>query len=209
MIRVLLVDDHAVVRQGVERLLEAESDILVVGEGADADEARALVRAVEAEVCILDLGIPGGGTDLVAELHGLRPRLRILVFTMQRPEHVAVRTLTQGAVGFLGKSCLPSEIAVAVRAVAAGRRYVSEEAAATFADRVAGTASGVPHDRLSPRELDVFRRLSRGQGPSEIAEALGVSVKSISTYRSRVLAKMGVQRNADLTRYALEHDLLD
>lgn len=205
----LLVDDHAVVRQGVERLLESGADMVVVGQAADADEALALAAATEADVCILDLGIAGGGPDLVAQIRELRPRLRILVFTMQRPEQMALKVLSLGAAGFLGKSCPPEEIPVAVRAVAAGRRYVSEQVAAILADRVVGGGPDEAHQRLSVRELEVFNRLARGQGPSEIAEALGVSVKSVSTYRSRVLAKMGVERNADLTRYALEHGLLD
>jgi DNA-binding NarL/FixJ family response regulator len=209
VIRVLLVDDHAVVRQGVERLLESGSDMVVVGQAADAEEAILLAGSVEADVCVLDLGIPGGGPDLVTELRAARPRLRILVFTMQRPEQTALRVLSLGASGFLGKSCPPGEIPIAVRAVAAGRRYLSEPVAAILADRIIGGGPNEPHERLSPRELDVFQRLARGQGPSEIAEALGVSVKSISTYRSRVLSKMGVERNADLTRYALEHELLD
>jgi DNA-binding NarL/FixJ family response regulator len=209
VIRVLLVDDHAVVRQGVERLLEACADMVVVGQAADAAEALDLAATVEADLCMLDLGIPGGGPDLVTQLRGLRPRLRILVFTMQRPEQVALKVLALGAAGFLGKSCPPGEIPVAVRAVAGGRRYLSEAVTAILADRVIGGGADEPHERLSPRELEVFQRLARGQGPSEIAEALGVSVKSISTYRSRVLSKMGVGRNADLTRYALEHSLLD
>ena len=209
LIRVLLVDDHAVVRQGVERLLESGADMVVVGQAADADEAVTVVAAVEADVCMLDLGIPGGGPDLVVQLRELRPRLRILVFTMQRPEQVALKVLSLGAAGFLGKSCPPGEIPIAVRAVAAGRRYVSEQVAALLADRIVGGGPDEPHQRLSGRELEVFNRLARGQGPSEIAEALGVSVKSVSTYRSRVLSKMGVERNADLTRYALERGLLD
>jgi DNA-binding NarL/FixJ family response regulator len=209
VIRVILVDDHAVVRQGVERLLESGADMVVVGQAADAEEALSVAAAVEADVCVLDLGIPGGGPDLVTELRELRPRLRILVFTMQRPEQVALKVLALGAAGFLGKSCAPDEIPLAVRAVAAGRRYVSEAVAAILVDRVAGGGTDEPHLRLSPREFEVFQRLARGEGPSEIAVALGVSVKSVSTYRTRVLSKMGVERNADLTRYALEHSLLD
>ncbi len=209
MIRVLLVDDHAVVRQGIERLLESGADMVVVGQAADAAEAIALATSVEADVCMLDLGIPDGGPDLVAQLRELQPRMRILVFTMQRPEQVALKVLSLGAAGFLGKSCPPGEIPVAVRAVAAGRRYISEEVASMFADRMVGGSEGEPHQHLSARELEVFTRLARGQGPSEIADALGVSAKSVSTYRSRVMSKMGVERNADLTRYALEHRLLD
>jgi len=209
VIRVLLVDDHAVVRQGVERLLESGHDMVVVGQAADADEALAVATSVDADVCVLDLGIPDGGPDLVTQLRAARPGLRILVFTMQQPEDVARKVLALGAAGFLGKSCPPGDIPIAVRAVAAGRRYISEQVAAILAEGIVGGGPADPHERLSPRELEVFHGLARGQGPSEIAEALGVSVKSVSTYRSRVMSKMGVTRNADLTRYALEHQLLD
>jgi two-component system invasion response regulator UvrY len=209
MIRILIVDDHAVVRQGIARLLADVPDLAVVGEGADGDDGRRLALGVEADVCVLDLAMPGGGVDLVAELHALRPRLRILVFSMHREEHFALRVLAAGASGFLGKGAPPAELEVAIRAVASGHRYLSAAVAEQMAERLIDGTTDDPHERLSPRELEVFRRLARGEGPSEIAAALGLSVKSVSTYRSRVLDKLDFQRNADLTRYALEHDLLD
>jgi two-component system invasion response regulator UvrY len=209
VIRILVIDDHAVVRQGIARLLSDAPDLAVVGEGADGADARRLVVSVEADVCVLDLAMPGGGVEFVAELHELRPRLGILVFSMHHEEHYAVRVLAAGAGGFLGKSSPPAELAEAVRAVASGRRYLAATVADEMAEHRVDGATDAAHERLSPRELEVFLRTARGEGPSEIAATLGLSVKSISTYRSRVLEKLGVQRNADLTRYALEHDLLD
>jgi two-component system, NarL family, invasion response regulator UvrY len=209
VIRILVVDDHAVVRQGIARLLEEAPDLVLVGEAADGAEGRRLALDVEADVCVLDLAMPGGGVELVAELHELLPRLRILVFSMHREEHYALRVLAAGAGGFLSKDSPPTELAEAVRAVASGRRYLSHAVAEQMAERLIDGTTDAPHERLSPRELEVFRRLARGEGPSEIAAALGLSVKSVSTYRSRVLEKLGFRRNADLTRYALEHDLLD
>ena len=209
MIRILLIDDHAVVRQGIARILGETPDFLLVGEGTDAADARSLALTLEADVCVLDLAMPGGGVEFVAELHELRPRLRLLVFSMHREEQFALRVLSAGASGFLGKGCPPAEIATAIRMVATGRRYLSETVAELLADRILDGPGEVAHDRLSRREFEVFRRLARGEGSGEIAGELGLSVKSISTYRNRVLSKMGVDRNADLTRYALEHGLLD
>ncbi len=209
VIRLFVVDDHAVVRQGVTRIIADVPDFVLAGEGTDASDARRLALTADADVCVLDLAMPGGGVEFVAELHDLRPRLRILVFSMHREEQYALRVLGAGAAGFLGKGCPPEELAVAIRAVAGGRRYLSETVAELLAERLLDGPSGLPHERLSRREFEVFQRLARGEGSSEIADTLGLSVKSISTYRARVLEKLGMQRNADLTRYAMEHNILD
>jgi DNA-binding NarL/FixJ family response regulator len=209
VIRVFIADDHAVVRQGIARILSDAPDVLLVGEGADAADARKLALTAEADACVLDLAMPGGGVDFVNELHELRPRLRILVFTMHKEQQYALRVLAAGASGFLGKGCPPEELLTAIRSMASGRRYLSDEVAELLAERVLDGPAESAHEKLSPREFEVFRRLAAGEGSSEIAGILGLSVKSVSTYRSRVLEKLGLTRNADLTRYALEHDLLD
>jgi DNA-binding NarL/FixJ family response regulator len=149
MIRILVVDDHAVVRQGIARLLADVPDLAVVGEGADGDDGRRLALGVEADVCVLDLAMPGGGVDLVAELHALRPRLRILVFSMHREEHFALRVLAAGASGFLGKGAPPAELEVAIRAVASGHRYLSAAVAEQMAERLIDGTTDDPHERLS------------------------------------------------------------
>jgi len=209
VIRIIVIDDHAVVRQGVARILTDVPDFLLVGEGADAADARNLALTLEADVCVLDLAMPGGGVEFVAELRELRPRLRVLVFSMHREEQYALRVLSAGASGFLGKGCPPEELQTAVRTVASGRRYLSGSVAELLAERLIEGTSELAHERLSRREFEVFLRLARGEGSSEIAADLGLSVKSVSTYRARVLEKLGVARNADLTRYAMEHGLLD
>lgn len=209
MIRIIVIDDHAVVRQGVARILTDVPDFVLVGEGADAADARNLALTVEADVCLLDLAMPGGGVEFVAELRELRPRLRVLVFSMHREEQYALRVLAAGASGFLGKGCPPEELQTAVRTVASGKRYLSGSVAQLLAERVLEGDSELAHERLSRREFEVFLRLARGEGSSEIAADLGLSVKSVSTYRARVLEKLGLARNADLTRYAMEHALLD
>jgi DNA-binding NarL/FixJ family response regulator len=209
VIRVFIADDHAVVRQGIVRILMDAPDVVLVGEGADAADARKLALTAEADACVLDLAMPGGGVDFVNELHELRPRLRILVFTMHKEQQYALRVLAAGASGFLGKGCPPEELLTAIRSLASGKRYLSDEVAELLAERVLDGPAESAHEKLSPREFEVFRRLAAGEGSSEIAGTLGLSVKSVSTYRSRVLEKLGLTRNADLTRYALEHELLD
>lgn len=207
MIRVLFADDHVVVRQGVERLLSSCSDIDVVGVAGSGPELTALVLRHPADVCLLDLGMPGGGLELLASVHRLRPGLRILVLSGQAEEQVALRCLAEGAAGYVEKTATSQELVDAVREVALGRPHLTSTTAAQLARRMTDEASVAPHERLSRREYEVFRRLASGETLTEIADALGISVKTASTYRTRLLEKMGFSRNAELTRYALERGL--
>ena len=207
MTRVIFADDHVVVRQGVERLLSA-SGIDVVGGAGTGTELRSLVLTVPADVCLLDLGMPGGGVELVTEVRHLRPDLRILVFSALDEDQVAVRCLEAGAAGYIQKTASTKDLVHAIRTVAAGRSYVTSRTADLLTERVSHRSSPTPHERLSRREYDVFHRLAGGSSLTEIATELGVSVKSASTYRTRLLEKMGFSRNAELTRYAIERKLL-
>lgn len=209
MIRVLLADDHAVVRQGVAHILRETSDIVVVGQAASGDELLSMILSTQADVCLLDLAMPGSGLELIERIHELRPTLRVLVFSMHPEEQYAVRCLAAHASGYLSKGRPPEEIEQAVRKVASGRRYISDEVAEVLAGLVVNPQEDQPHERLSNREYDIFLRLSKGEGSGEIAQELGLSVKSVSTYRSRVLKKLGLTRNAELTKYAIEHSLID
>jgi len=209
-ITIAVADDHAVVREGVVRILTEAPDLTVVGAAASGDELVGLIlQGLRPGVALIDLQMPGGGLDLVARLHELRPELRLLVYSMHPEQQYAVRCLSAGASGYLGKGCPPQELIDAIRTVSEGRRYISETVAEVLATYVIDGPVERPHERLSNREYEVFRRLAGGESSGEIAEALGLSVKSVSTYRARVLEKLHVARNADLTRYALEHDLLD
>ena len=209
-IKLAVADDHAVVREGVIRILADESDIAVVGSAATGDELVGLVlRGLRPDVALLDLAMPAGGLDLVTRLHELRPELRILVYSMHPEQEYAVRCLSAGALGYVGKGCPPEALIEAIRTVAEGRRYISDTAAGVLAASALDGTLDRPHERLSNREYEVFRRLAGGESSGEIAETLGLSVKSVSTYRARVLDKLRMARNADLTRYALEHGLLD
>lgn len=209
-ITVVVADDHAVVREGVIRILADEADVSVVGSASSGDELVGLVlHGLRPGVALVDLAMPSGGLDLVTRLHELRPELRILVYSMHPEREYAVRCLSAGASGYVSKGCAPRTLVEAIRTVADGRRYISEAVADVLASYVLDGPVDRPHERLSNREYEVFRRLAGGESSGEIAEALGLSVKSVSTYRARVLEKLHVARNADLTRYALEHALLD
>ena len=212
MIRVIVADDHAIVRDGLARVLIDGDDARVVATAANGEEAVARVLETPADVLVLDLGMPGGGIALIETIHGLRPALPILVYTMQTPREWGVRTILAGARGFVSKSALMDELGVAVLALAAGRRHLSPELVDEMAARIEGVGdesrARPPHELLSNREHAVFLALARGEANAAIAVTLGVSSNTVSTYRSRVLEKLGAERNADLIRYAIRHGLI-
>jgi DNA-binding NarL/FixJ family response regulator len=208
MIRVLVVDDHAVVRGGVARILERAGDLHLVGEAATGPEAVALARGTPADVCILDLDMPGGGLALVERLRAARPDLRLLVFSQHDERDFALRSLEAGAHGYLSKETGLETIETAIRRVAAGRRYLSDAAQDLLLDRAIGGEPERPHHRLSSRELEVVRMLSRGMRATDIAVELGISVKTVSTHRTNALAKLGLANTIELALYAREHGLV-
>jgi len=208
MYRVLLVDDHAVVRKGMKAILEDELSGIFVAEAGSGDQALSAL-AEPFDVVVLDLSMPGrSGIDLLAEIKTRHPKLPVLIMSLHGEEQFAVRALRAGAAGYLTKAAAPEQLVAAVVKVARGGRYVTESLAERLADRVAGGGTGAPHERLSDREFDVLRGIASGNTVSEIAEQMHLSVKTISTYRGRLLEKMGMATNAELTRYALEHGLV-
>jgi len=208
MIRVLLADDHKLVRDGLKGILGAASGIEVAGEAASGDEALALVRAQAFDVALLDLSMPGlSGIDLIKRLRLERPALRILVLSMHGEQQYATRALKAGAAGYLTKDTAAEQLVSALRKVAAGGMAISEATAASLLASVRG--GDVPlHSLLSDREFEVFRMLAAGRTPTEIAERLHLSVKTVSTHKARLQQKLNVASTAELVRYALEHDLL-
>jgi DNA-binding NarL/FixJ family response regulator len=210
MIKVLIADDHAVVRRGLRQILTEEADMLVGGEAGSVQEVRDLVRQHRFDVVVLDINMPGGsGMDLLAELRRERPETRVLVLTVYPEEQYAVRAIKAGAAGFLTKESAPEKLIEAVRKIASGGRYVSPELAETLASLLAGEANGPPHERLSDREFEVFRSLASGKTVSQIAQELTLSVKTVSTHRTRILKKMDMHNNAELTHYAVKSRLID
>ena len=207
MIRVLLADDHQIVRDGLRRILAGQADLEVAGEAANGDEALALVRANDYDVAVLDLSMPGlSGLDLVKRLKLEKPKLRLLVLSMHAEQQYAVRALKAGASGYLTKDSASAQLIGALRKVAAGGVHVSEAAALGLVSAASG--DGPPHARLSDREFEVLKLLAGGASPTDIASRLHLSVKTVSTHKSHVLEKLGLGGTAELVRYALEHKLL-
>jgi DNA-binding NarL/FixJ family response regulator len=210
MIRVLIADDHTLVRDGLRHILQSASGFEVAGDANDGPSTVALVRSVPAQVIVLDLSMPGRtGVELIKQIKTEVPTLRILVLTMHAEHQYAVRAFKAGAAGYLTKESASAELVAAVTKVAAGGVYVSLSMAESLAQSLTEPADTLPHQRLSDRELDVFRRLSAGQTLSEIAEALCVSAKTISTYKTRILEKMQMPHDVALIRYAVRHKLFD
>jgi DNA-binding NarL/FixJ family response regulator len=210
MIRVLLADDHNLVREGLKGILAAAEDLRVAGEAASGDEALALVRANDYDLALVDMSMPGvSGIELIRRLRLEKPSLRILVLSMHGEQQYAARALKAGAAGYLTKDSASEQLVGAIRKVAAGGLYITAAAAESLVSETAGGGAAAPHASLSDREFEIFRLLAGGHGPTEIAERLHVSVKTVSTHKARILQKMNLDSTAALVRYALEHDLLD
>ena len=210
-IRILIVDDHAILRAGVREMLADEADLEVVGEAGSAEETlRLLNEGTKVDVVVLDISMPGqSGIELLKHLRTERPELAILVLSMHPERSFAVRLMRAGANGYVPKMIVPAELVRAVRAVGAGRRYITPIVAELLASDLASSEEGPLHNRLSERELQVFTRIARGVAPALMATELGLSVKTVSTYRARILEKMGMRSNAEIAAYAVRNQLVD
>jgi two-component system, NarL family, invasion response regulator UvrY len=210
MIKVGIVDDHAIVRKGLKEFLSEHTDIQIVGEAANGREALDLVRNAEPEVLVMDLSMPGQtGVEVMASLQARAPDMAILILSGFPEEHYAVNLIRKGSQGYLNKECDPMEILKAIRTVALGRRYISPAVAELLASQLNRKDDEPPHKHLSDRELQVFMRLAKGEAVGEIALGLSLSVKTVSTYRTRLLEKMALNSNSDLTYYAIKNGLID
>ena len=209
MIRIAIVDDHAVVRAGLRQFLSEHVDFRVVAECATARAALDVVRQELADVILLDISMPvQSGIDALAAIKARAPDLPVLILSGFPEEHYAITLLRQGAAGYLNKDCDPEEIVKAVRTVAMGRRYITAGVAEHLATTLTADDERPLHERLSERELQVFLRLAKGQTIGQMAESMSLSVKTVSTYRTRVMEKMGLASNSDLTYYALKNGLI-
>ena len=210
MIQVGIVDDHAIVRSGLRQYLSEHVDVRVVGEAANGREAIDLVRNTAVDVLIMDLSMPGqSGLDALAMLRAKSPDTGILILSGYPEEHYAMNLIRQGASGYLNKECEPSEILEAIRTIALGRRYITPVVAELLAQQLYRKDDAPVHEQLSEREVQVFLKLAKGATASEIAEILSLSVKTVSTYRTRLMEKMALSSNSDLTYYALKNGLID
>ena len=210
MIRIGIVDDHAIVRSGLRQYLSENVDLRVTGEASNGREALELVRGGEVDVLLMDISMPGqSGVDALSAIKTRFPDLPVLILSGFPEAHYATTLLRQGASGYLNKECDPEEIANAIRTVARGRRYISPAVAELLADGVAGGSTDrPPHESLSERELQVFLRLAKGETVGDMAKSMFLSVKTVSTYRTRVLEKIKLATNSDLTYYALKNGLI-
>ena len=210
-IGVLIVDDHAILRAGVREMLTDEPDLQVVGEAGSAEEAlQVLNEGTKVDVVVLDITLPGqSGIELLKQLRRDRPELAILVLSMHPERSFAVRLMRAGANGYVPKMIVPEELVKAVRAVGTGRRYITPIVAELLASDCAADEEGPLHNRLSERELQVFTRIARGISPAVMANELGLSVKTVSTYRARILEKMSMRSNAEIAAYAVRNQLVD
>ena len=209
MIQVAIVDDHQIVRTGFRELLSEDASIQISFESGNGDDAMAQLRVKPCDVLLLDISLPGkSGVDVLRSVRQRYPELKVLILTGFPEESYALAMIRNGANGYLCKDCDADELLRAIRIVSQGRRYVSERTAELLADEMSGERSVVLHEGLSDRELQVFLRLARGESVSDIARELNLSVKTISTYRSRLTEKLNVASNAELATYAMRHGLI-
>ena len=207
--KILLVDDHAILRAGLKRILEDELPRVVVGEASTAEEALARLGEAEWEIVVLDISLPGrSGLDVLPDIRQQYPQARVVVLSSFGDQQFAVRALRDGASAFLTKERAAGELMEAIRTVAAGRRFIGADLAEQLAAMVASDKPTRPHASLSQREFEVFRLIASARTLSQIAEELGLSAKTVSTYRARILEKMGMQTNAELMQYAMKNGLV-
>ena len=209
-VRIVLADDHAIVREGLKRIVGDVADFQVVGEAADGTAVMQAVRELEFDVLVLDLSMPGrSGMELIKLVKAEKPRLRILVLSMHQEMQYAVRAIKSGASGYLTKETAPSQLEQAIRKVSAGGAYISAEVAEQLALGAMPGGEALPHESLSDREFEVFRLLVTGEAVTDIAHKLNLSVKTVSTHKANLMQKLGLSNQTELVRYALKHGLAD
>ena len=209
MIRIAIVDDHAIVRTGLKKFLSETGDFCVTGEASNGREALELARKGEADVMLMDISMPGqSGVDALVAIKARFPGLPVLMISSFAESSYATTLLRQGAAGYLKKDSDLEEVCKAIRTVAQGRRYISQALAEVLADGVAHGGERPVHESLSDRELQVFLRLANGETIGRMAQGMFLSAKTVSTYRTRVLAKLNLSSNSDLTYYALKNGLI-
>jgi DNA-binding NarL/FixJ family response regulator len=209
-IRVVIADDHALMREGLRRILATDPAFTIVGEAKDGHEALAAVRAGGFDVLLLDLSMPGrGGIELVRQVKTERPELKVLVLSMHDEQQFAERAIRAGASGYLTKDTAGTQLVAALHKIAAGGLFITPAVAEALAMRLQGPADELPHKRLSDREHEVFLLLAAGESLTAIAQRLHLSVKTVSTHKTHIFEKMKLGSLAELVRYALAHDLLD
>lgn len=210
MIKIVIADDHAIVREGLKRIIASADDMTVVGEAGDGSAVMQQVRGAEFDVLVLDLTMPGrSGMELIKLVHSEKPKLRILVLSMHEELQYAVRAIKSGASGYLTKDSAPLQLLQVLRKIAAGRAFISSDVAEQLAlGSMLGGVSAA-HEKLSDREFEVFRLIAAGMSVTDIATRLNLSAKTISTHKANLMQKMGLNNQSELIRYAIKHGVTE
>ncbi|CAG0984513.1 Oxygen regulatory protein NreC [Geobacteraceae bacterium] len=209
MLKIIIADDHGIFREGLKQVIAGTANMTVTDEAADGTELLAKLRTNDYDLVILDISLPGrSGLEILTEIKGIRPKLPVLILSMHPEEQYALRALKSGASGYLTKGSSSQELIEALQKIALGKKYVSASMAEMLASRIGSDSDGALHERLSDREFQVMRMIAAGVTPRKIAAELLVGIKTVNTYRVRVLQKMEMKCNADLTRYAIQHKLM-
>ncbi len=210
MIRVILVDDHLLVRRGIRLALEDSQQIQIVGEASDYTELRQLMKDTEFDIIILDINLPGkNGIDILKSIRETDAKVRVLMLSMFSEDQYAVRSLRAGAYGYLTKTSAPELLVSALEKISQGKKFITPEIAEAMANSLTADVDEMPHESLSDREFQTLRLIASGKKLSDIAEILAISPKTVSVYRARLLEKMRLTNNAELTHYALKNKLVD
>jgi two-component system invasion response regulator UvrY len=209
VIRVVIADDHRIVRRGIKEILEEEGDILIVGDVGTSTQVLEIVREHEVDILLLDIAMPdGGGLEILEQVHRIKPNLRVLILTMYSEEQFAVRALRSHAYGYLTKQSAPEELVEAIRTIAKGEKYITQALAKVLVADLDQAITPL-HKSLSDREFQILRKIASGKTLTDISSELSLSIKTISTYRARILAKLKLNNTAEIIRYGIEHHLTD
>ncbi|MEO8512572.1 MAG: response regulator transcription factor [Ignavibacteria bacterium] len=210
IIRIVIADDHAFLREGIKKTIQDETDMKIVGEASNATEALRLIKELEPNVVIMDISMPGkSGLDILKDLKAMKKQFRILILSMHPEDRFAIRALKAGASGYLTKESAPDELVKAIRTILTGRKYVSKALAEKLVDILSEDSDKLPHEKLSDREYEVFIKIASGIKAVDIATELSISVHTVNTYRARILEKMSIISNVELTQYAMHNNLID
>jgi len=210
IVSIVIADDHAFLREGIKKTIQDEIDMKIVGEASNANEAMAIIKDLDPDVVIMDISMPGkSGLEVLKDLKAMKKKYRILILSMHPEDRFAIRALKAGAAGYLTKESAPDELVKAIRTVLTGRKYVSKALAEKLADILSDDMDKQPHELLSDREYEVFIKIASGKKAVDIASEISISVHTVNTYRARILEKLNMNSNVELTQYAMHNNLID
>jgi two-component system invasion response regulator UvrY len=210
IINIIIADDHAFLREGIKKTIGDEMDMKIIAEASNAYEALSYLQANDVDIAIMDISMPGkSGLEVLKDLKAMKKKFKILILSMHPEDRFAIRALKAGASGYLTKESAPDELVKAIRTVLSGRKYVSKSLAEKLIDVINDDFDKLPHETLSDREYEVFIKIASGRKSTEIAEQLSISIHTVNTYRARILEKLSMASNVELTQYAMHNNLID